>query len=37
MAFEWLSEIVYTSAFSAAGYVGLAAIATLAIIGLHAI
>ncbi len=35
IAFEWLSQIVYAIAFDAAGYAGLAAVVSLALMGLH--
>ena len=37
VAFEWLSQIIYASAFDAAGYAGVAAVVSLAIIALHLI
>lgn len=35
VAFEWLSQIVYATAFDAAGYAGLAAVVGLALMALH--
>ena len=37
VAFEWLSQIVYATAFDAAGYAGLAAVVSLALVALHLI
>ena len=37
VAFEWLSEVIYASAFNLAGYAGVAAVVTLALIALHLI
>jgi hypothetical protein len=37
VAFEWLSEVIYASAFKAAGYRGLSAVVVLALLGLHAV
>ena len=35
VAFEWLSQIIYASAFDFAGYAGSAAVVSLAILALH--
>ena len=37
VAFEWLAEIIYASAFGLAGYAGVAAVVTLALMALHLI
>ena len=37
VAFEWLSQIIYASAFNAAGYRGLALVVIIALLALHAI
>lgn len=37
VAFEWLSELIYASAFGLGGYAGVAAVVTLALIALHLI
>ncbi|WP_294011572.1 hypothetical protein [Sphingomonas sp.] len=37
VAFEWLSEVIYASAFNVASYAGLAATVTLALIAMYAI
>ena len=34
---EWLAEVIYASAYRLAGYAGLAALVTAALIALHAI
>ena len=37
MAFEWLSQVLYASAYRLAGYAGVAALVTAALMALHAL
>lgn len=37
MAIEWLAEVLYASAYRVAGYGGIAALVTAALMGLHAV